>query len=66
MRAMSRFGEQAFLQEPAATDRKVKLFKELSRLGRSSPREDEESPEVWRRRVDAGARTPRTPPHGHE
>jgi hypothetical protein len=66
MKAMSRFGDQVFPPEPAATDRKVKLFKELSRLGRSSPREDEESPEVWRRRLDAGGRTPRTPSHGHE
>lgn len=66
MKAMSRFGDQVFLPEPSATDRKVKLFKELSRLGRSSPPEDEESRETWRRRLDAGVRTVRTPPHRQE
>jgi hypothetical protein len=56
MKARSRFGDQAFLEEPAATDRRVKLFKELSRLGRSRPPEAEESPDLWRRRLDPGAR----------
>jgi hypothetical protein len=58
MRVTSRFAVQAVVDEPSASDQRVKLFKELSRLEGSGLAKGRVREVVLRRRPESGAQDP--------
>jgi hypothetical protein len=57
MNVMSRFAGRAVLEEPSTSDQRVKLFKELARLGRSDA-ERKQREAAWRRFRESGGTEP--------
>jgi hypothetical protein len=54
MKVMSRFAGRALIEEPSASDQRVKLFKELARLGRSDLADTTEGQGVFRPLKESG------------